>query len=76
LRDFSVAASGFRTRKDYTAHLMNELLGSQIQQEIGRVRVQRIQLDEYGGKLTETLHLMQSLKGSSVSVIDRAKTLG
>jgi hypothetical protein len=55
---------------------MKKLLALHIQHEIGRVRVQRIQLDNYERKLIETLHLMQSLKGSSVSVIDRAKTLG
>lgn len=52
---------------------MNELLASQIQQEVGRVRVQITQLEEYERKLTETLHLMQSLKRSSVTVIDRNK---
>jgi hypothetical protein len=43
---------------------MNELLATQIQQELGRVQIQITQLEQYKQSLAQTLNAMQALKGS------------
>jgi len=41
---------------------MNELLATQIQQELGRVQIQITQLERYRESLNSTLSAMQALK--------------
>ena len=43
---------------------MNELLATQIQQELGRVQIQITQLERYRESLNQTLNAMQALKGT------------
>jgi hypothetical protein len=43
---------------------MNELLATQIQQELGRVQIQIAQLERYRESLNQTLSAMQALKGT------------
>src|SRR5260370_40604290 len=43
---------------------MNQLLATQIQQELGRVQIQITQLERYRESLNQTLNAMQALKGT------------